>query len=87
LTELAALMKSDSTLRVALEGHTDDYGPERFNQVLSLKRAERVRARLEDLGVGPARIDIKGYGSDQPLDTETTAKARARNRRVEITFN
>lgn len=87
LTKLAALMKSDSTLRVELGGHTDDFGPERFNRMLSLKRAERVRARMEDLGVERARVDVKGYGSDQPVDSEPTAKARARNRRVEITFN
>ena len=87
LASLATLLKSDSTLRVTLEGHTDDSGPERFNQVLSMKRAERVRARLEDMGVDRARIDIKGHGSDQPVDTEHTAKARARNRRVEIFLN
>lgn len=86
LSKLAAALKADSTLRVTLGGHTDDFGPERLNQVLSMKRAERARARLEVLGIGRARIDIKGFGSEQPADTEHTAKARARNRRVEITL-
>ena len=80
-------MKSDSTLRVELDGHTDDFGPERFNQMLSLKRARRARAWLVDQGIGRARIDIKAYGSQQPVEVERSAKARARNRRVEITLS
>jgi outer membrane protein OmpA-like peptidoglycan-associated protein len=86
LSKVAAALKADSTLRVTLGGHTDDFGPERLNQVLSLKRAERARERLQVLGIGQARIDIKGFGSEQPADTEHTAQARARNRRVEITL-
>lgn len=87
LSKLAVLLKADSTLRVKLDGHTDEFGPERFNQVLSTKRAERARARLQDLGIARARIDIKGYASEQPADTEDTPQARARNRRVEIKLN
>lgn len=87
LSKLAVLLKADSTLRVKLDGHTDDFGPERFNQVLSMKRAERARAQLEDLGIARARVDIKAYGSEQPVDTARTPQACARNRRVEIKLN
>jgi outer membrane protein OmpA-like peptidoglycan-associated protein len=86
LAKLAALLKKDSTLRVRIHGHTDEFGPERFNELLSLKRAEQVRARLQDQGIGEERVDIKGFGSQQPADTSRTIKARARNRRVEITL-
>jgi outer membrane protein OmpA-like peptidoglycan-associated protein len=87
LAKLADVMKADPSLRVRLDGHTDDYGPERFNEMLSLKRARRARAYLQDLGIAQARIDIKGHGSEQPAETARNATARAHNRRVEITFN
>jgi len=86
LAKLAVLLKKEPTLRVRLDGHTDDFGPERFNQVLSLKRAQQAREHLLGQGIVQARIDVKGYGSQQPADSERTAKARARNRRVEIIF-
>jgi outer membrane protein OmpA-like peptidoglycan-associated protein len=84
LATLAALMKENPTLKIELDGHTDDLGPERFNRLLSLKRARRAQEGLQALGVDPTRVDVQGFGSAQPADQSQTARARARNRRVEI---
>lgn len=84
LAKVAVVMKEDAALRVRLEGHADESGAAHFNSVLSLKRAQRARERLQDLGIEQARIDIQAHGSQRPADTKRTAQARARNRRVEI---
>ncbi|RMD78334.1 MAG: OmpA family protein [Gammaproteobacteria bacterium] len=80
LARLAALRRG--TIRV--EGHTDDRGPERFNQVLSELRAHVVALELARLGVDPKRLAVKGYGERRPLVPNDSEAHRARNRRVEV---
>jgi OmpA-OmpF porin, OOP family len=65
-------------------GHADAIGSDEYNQKLSVRRAESVKAYLVSKGVEPNRIYTEGKGEKQPVATNKTAEGRAKNRRVEI---
>ena len=74
---------------VALEvivavGHTDSVGPEAYNQRLSVRRAEAVKAYLVSKGIEANRVYTEGKGEAQPVADNKTKDGRAKNRRVEI---
>ncbi len=69
---------------IRVEGHTDNVGTERFNQVLSELRARVVALELARLGVDPKRLVARGYGPSRPVAPNDSDENRARNRRVEI---
>ena len=79
-----AVMRENPDIRLRIEGHTDDYGNDRYNQKLSLRRAEAVRAYLVSQGIDELRMTIAGYGESHPADTNATRVGRANNRRVEF---
>ena len=84
---VAALLKEfDGEIieAVIVEGHTDDRGPASFNQKLSEKRAEAVKAELIANGVDASLIKTIGYGESKPVASNDTREGRAKNRRVEI---
>jgi outer membrane protein OmpA-like peptidoglycan-associated protein len=74
-------------LRVTLSGHTDDRGGERYNNTLSLNRANTVKAYLVLRGIDASRVTTLGYGKSTPLYQGTSEGAREKNRRVEICFD
>ena len=84
LEEIAAVLKSRATMSVRIEGHTDSRGKHDHNMQLSQSRAESVRQHLVGLGVDMSRMEAKGYGPDQPIETNKTAAGREKNRRVEF---
>jgi OOP family OmpA-OmpF porin len=65
-------------------GHTDSIGSDAYNQKLSVRRAEAVKAYLVSKGLEANRVYTEGKGEKQPLASNKTAEGRARNRRVEI---
>jgi outer membrane protein OmpA-like peptidoglycan-associated protein len=67
-----------------IQGHTDATGPEQYNQLLGLKRADAVRRHLHAQGVALGRMATISYGEDAPAETNSTSQGRALNRRVEI---
>lgn len=67
--------------RFVIEGHTDKVGNRAFNIELSRQRAQAVADYLTSLGVAPARLEVKGYGFDRPLEGRSAASHE--NRRVE----
>jgi outer membrane protein OmpA-like peptidoglycan-associated protein len=71
---------------IAVIGHTDRVGPVTSNDVLSLRRAERVRAELVKLGIPASRIEVAGRGEREPLVRTEDEVAEPRNRRVEISI-
>ncbi|RNL86778.1 OmpA family protein [Halostreptopolyspora alba] len=78
---------------VEVVGHSDGVGEESYNQELSEDRADAVKGALEDeLGSDAPDIEASGKGSTEPVAEETNSEgeddpgARARNRRVEISF-
>lgn len=77
-------LRDNPDIRVRIEGHTDSVGPERYNQLLSLRRAETVRAYLVSQGIDEIRMTVAGYGESTPIDNNDTRAGRANNRRVEF---
>jgi len=83
LDEFAAFMKAHPETTAVLEGHTDNYGSEAYNDALSLRRAESVRKYLvQKFAIAPTRLTTKGYGFSRPLATNKTDEGRQENRRV-----
>ena len=64
-------------------GHTDSVGSDAYNQKLSVRRAEAVKAYLVNKGVDKARVYTEGKGESQPVADNKTKEGRAKNRRVE----
>jgi OOP family OmpA-OmpF porin len=65
-------------------GHTDSVGNDTYNQKLSVRRAEAVKAYLVSKGIEKNRVYTEGKGEKQPVADNKTAEGRAKNRRVEI---
>jgi OOP family OmpA-OmpF porin len=65
-------------------GHADSIGSDAYNQRLSVRRAESVKAYLVSKGVEPNRVYTEGKGEKQPVADNKTRDGRAKNRRVEI---
>ncbi len=84
LDRIAIFMKRHPRVKIRVEGHTDSRGSARFNQRLSIKRAEAVKRYLVAKGVAPSRILVYGYGESQPIASNATEFGRRLNRRTEI---
>lgn len=70
--------------RWIIEGHTDSDGSRDHNMDLSQRRAEAVRQYLINHGIDAGRLSSKGFGPDVPIAPNTTAKGKAKNRRIEF---
>jgi outer membrane protein OmpA-like peptidoglycan-associated protein len=85
LTDVAkALAEQDPDAKIVVEGHTDSQGGASFNQDLSQRRAESVRAYLVAHGIAVDRVTAQGFGPTRPIADNTSPEGRANNRRVEI---
>jgi outer membrane protein OmpA-like peptidoglycan-associated protein len=84
LAPVAKLLQSDPTLRLTIEGHTDDVGPQEFNLKLSEERAAAVMEALVAAGIPRERLSVAGFGSNKPIGDNGTSEGRARNRRIEL---
>lgn len=85
LKEIAGTLSKYATLKILIEGHTDNVGSAASNLALSDARAAAVKAALvAEFGVDGARLTTKGFGDTKPSAPNTTASGRAQNRRVEI---
>ena len=83
LTELASRLNSMNIEVVLAVGHTDPIGSSRYNQKLSMRRAQSVKEFLQTQSIEPARIYTDGKGELEPLANNKTRDGRAQNRRVE----
>lgn len=85
LDEVVAVLKRNPTLRVEIEGHTDNRGSEVYNKKLSEKRAEAVKNYFMNKGIEAKRLSAGGYGFSRPVASNDRREGRAQNRRVELT--
>lgn len=84
LDKAAAVLKEFPALRVAISGHTDNTGTREKNVQLSKDRADSVKKYLGEQGITEDRIETRGAGPDEPVDSNATAAGRERNRRIEF---
>jgi OOP family OmpA-OmpF porin len=84
LDGLLAKLKSLNWTAMTVVGHTDSTGPAAYNQGLSERRADSVKAYLVGQGLPAAAIQASGQGESAPTADNATAAGRAQNRRVEV---
>lgn len=84
---LYQLLQAEKSLKISIEGHTDNGGDPKKNMELSQKRADAVLEALAARGIDRSRLKSAGWGAERPLTDNNTEDAKARNRRVEIVRN
>lgn len=84
LDDLVGKVKGVALEVIIAIGHTDSVGGDAYNQRLSVRRAEAVKAYMVSKGIEPNRIYTEGKGKKQPIADNRTADGRAKNRRVEL---
>lgn len=82
LDTIATILKADSSLRIEVQGHTDNTGTSERNRLLSQQRAQQVVSALALFGIDRARLTARGFGADQPVAGNDTEEGRQQNRRV-----
>ena len=84
IDQIVEMLKSNPTLKISVEGHTDNVGNLQSNQTLSENRAMAVMNAIASKGVDKSRLSSKGWGQTKPIDDNKTEDGKAKNRRVEI---
>jgi len=84
LDEVVRILEENPSLKLEIQGHTDNVGDDVLNMRLSLERAESVRRYLIDHGVTADRLVARGYGESRPTAGNGTAGGRSANRRIEF---
>ena len=84
LDAVADVLFKNPSIKLEIQGHTDNKGSASYNLKLSDRRAAAVRQHLIGLGIDPNRLVSKGYGMTQPLVPNDTEQNRALNRRVQF---
>jgi OOP family OmpA-OmpF porin len=83
LLQIAQILKDDPR-GIAINGHTDNTGVAQDNKVLSLARAEKIKAYLVSQGVDASRLNTAGFGDEKPVADNNSDAGKAKNRRIEF---
>ena len=78
------MVSANPTLKISLEGHTDNVGAPVSNQTLSESRAKAVMNALISKGTDKGRLSSKGWGQTKPIAENSSEDGKGKNRRVEI---
>jgi OmpA-OmpF porin, OOP family len=84
LNEVASFLKSNASVKMEIDGHTDNTGASAHNLQLSQQRADAVKSQLVSMGIDASRFTTKGLGDTKPINNNQTPEGRADNRRVEF---
>ena len=84
LKDIGEILQECTKYKLQINGYTDSQGSAVFNQKLSKKRAEAVKAILVKIGVDGERILAQGFGESNPVADNALAEGRKQNRRIEI---
>lgn len=84
IDEISTLLRANPSLRLSIDGHTDNSGSADHNLALSSERAAAVVAALVGNGIQATRLQSRGFGPNQPVADNSAEAGRARNRRVEL---
>ncbi len=86
LDRLAEVLGKYPEIRIEISGHIPSTGELLYSSDISGRRARAVKKYLVEHGIDEARIETRGAGPDEPIDTNKTAVGRAKNRRIEFTI-
>jgi outer membrane protein OmpA-like peptidoglycan-associated protein/tetratricopeptide (TPR) repeat protein len=84
LDKVVQLLQENPTVRIQIEGHTDNVGTAADNLKLSENRAKSVVSFIVSKGIDPKRLTAKGFGATKPVAENTSEENRAANRRTEL---
>lgn len=84
IDQIAQMLKENASLKISIEGHTDNVGTSQTNQMLSENRAKSVMNAVVAKGIDKSRLLAKGWGQTKPISENNTEEGKAKNRRVEI---
>ena len=87
LDGVAEFMAMNPSVKLTINGHTDNSGGEMNNKTLSMNRAEAAATYLQAKGVAKSRLTTKGFGKSMPKATNDTPEGKQLNRRVELKIN
>jgi OOP family OmpA-OmpF porin len=82
--QIAQMLKENASLKISIEGHTDNVGTPQANQALSESRAKSVMNAVIAKGIDKSRLVSKGWGQTKPVSENSSEDGKAKNRRVEI---
>jgi len=86
LDKLGEVLAQHPQAAIEISGHTDNVGPDPYNDMLSQRRAEGIKRYLvQRFPVNAEHLQTMGYGKSRPRMTNDTAEGRSINRRVEVT--
>ncbi|WP_281645068.1 OmpA family protein [Parendozoicomonas sp. Alg238-R29] len=84
LTQQAEILKENPAIKISVTGHTDNFGGEKYNQILSLQRARAVRNFFIGQGIDSSIVTVSGAGELEPIADNVSILGRSVNRRVEL---
>lgn len=84
VAEIVKVLKDDSTLKISINGYTDNIGDIGHNQKLSESRASTVKDEIIKAGIDKSRLTSKGFGQADPIADNRNEDGRSQNRRVEL---
>jgi len=84
LDKAVTALRENPEVKVKIVGHTDNIGSKKYNDRLSVRRAESVKSYLVSKGISSARLTTAGVGFSEPIATNDTPEGRAKNRRIEF---
>lgn len=84
LNEFLDFLKTNPTVKISINGHTDNVGDAKTNLALSENRAKAVYDYLLIEDIDPSRLKFKGFGATKPIASNKTEEGKAKNRRTEF---
>jgi peptidoglycan-associated lipoprotein len=82
LAEKVDVLRSSPDLTLRIDGHADERGSDEYNLALSKRRAAEAKRFLVQQGIEAGRLEVEGYGEEQPLDPANNEAAWSLNRRA-----
>ena len=81
-----AFLAANPSVRVTVEGHSDERGTPEYNIALGERRAQAVVQFLQNVGVSAGQISTVSYGEEKPVDLSRTEAGFAKNRRAVLVY-